>query len=309
VENSESSPPSLNETPGNRWSSFASRAESFAKAGAAVGVLCYAVGLIVSNTYLTKYGVTDFGLLQPQCILTGCWTIIIISLAALPSVAAAALLTPNPNLRGGFRGRALALAAAGITLTLAYLAIVVIGIILVNPVERSFNANLPGWNLTLGLMNTLPLFLIITRPETYADLRGDLWNVAILFLPFAFISCFVIGRNMYEVVAPEMGGGRPQHGQLYIAAEDKELLARARLLTAPYHDNDPEGAISGDMVYMGSDRYAFRVTYCGPSEDWAASKEVVYKEQNFIADKKTMQSFFLEGLAERKKDNSCPFKH
>jgi len=291
----------------NRWSSFAARAESAAKAAAAIGILCYAVGLIVTNTYLTRYGVTDFGLVQPQCVLTGCWTIIIILLATSPSVVAALVMSSDSKTTQ-WKRYFLAIAGGALMLFLAYVIIVVIGIILVNPLERSLNANLPGWETILWLMNTLPVLLVFAKPEVYADLRDNLWNVGIFFLPFALISCFVIGTHMYEVIAPEMGGGRPQHGQLYIAAEDKELLAHIRALSAPYHDKDPEGAISGDMIYMGSDRYAFRVVYCGPSDDSLTSKAVVYKEQDFIADKKTMQSFFLEGLADRRSDDSCPFK-
>jgi hypothetical protein len=291
----------------DKWSSVAGRAESIVKILAGVGLLCYGLGLIVTNTFLTRYGVTDFSLLRGQCVVTGCWTAVLLMAAVLPTLCTAVFMSA-PSYDPIILQLVKALVYTVTGLVLAYLVMVPIAVLIVVPGEVSslyrLNANLPGWNGIVAIMNIVPLGFVLFFPELVRRNRSGL---IALFTPFIFLSCFLIGSQTYEVIAPQMGGGRPQHGELYFSSNDQDISLRLKHLTSPYHDHDPDGAITGDMIYAGSDRYAFRVVYCVPSNEPGTGKKSVYKEQVFVADKKTMQSFFLTGLSDRRNGSECPF--
>ena len=47
----------------------------------------YVIGLLVSNEYLMYWGISDFSSFRPKCVLTGTWTVILLTGFLLPVIA------------------------------------------------------------------------------------------------------------------------------------------------------------------------------------------------------------------------------
>jgi hypothetical protein len=58
--------------------------ELTAKLVAGLAIVCYAFGLISTNLYLAKFGITDFSVLRPKCIVTGGWVLSVILISSAP---------------------------------------------------------------------------------------------------------------------------------------------------------------------------------------------------------------------------------
>ena len=58
-----------------------------AKILAIAGIGLYGLGILVTNTFLAKYGVVNFAVLKPQAIFTGIWTVALFAVASLPTFA------------------------------------------------------------------------------------------------------------------------------------------------------------------------------------------------------------------------------
>jgi hypothetical protein len=247
--------------------------------------------------------------MRAQCVLTGCWVLVLLTVAALPTLCTAVFMSA-PSYDPILVQLAKALVYIVTGLIVAYLLMVPVASLLVVPDEISslprLKANLPGWNGVVAIMNIVPLGFVLFFPEMVKR-RGNRWGLITLLAPFVFLSCFLIGRRTYEVIAPEMGGGRAQHGYLYFSTDGQGISARLKHLASPYHDSDPDNAIIGDMIYVGGARYVFRVVYCVPSNAAGTATKSAYKEQVFVADQKTMESFFLLGLSDRRNGSECPF--
>src|SRR5579864_7236998 len=59
-------------------------AEKVTKAAALVLAVSYGLGLVISNQYLAPLGISDFSSLKPKYILTGLWTLLLLTIASLP---------------------------------------------------------------------------------------------------------------------------------------------------------------------------------------------------------------------------------
>jgi hypothetical protein len=62
-------------------------AESTAKTLSLAALLLYGIGLLVTNTFLAKYGISDFSIVKPQCLFTGSWSLLLLLLVSLPSLS------------------------------------------------------------------------------------------------------------------------------------------------------------------------------------------------------------------------------
>jgi hypothetical protein len=58
--------------------------ELTAKLVAGLAIVCYAFGLISTNLYLAQFGITDFSVLRPKCIVTGSWVLSVILISSAP---------------------------------------------------------------------------------------------------------------------------------------------------------------------------------------------------------------------------------
>jgi hypothetical protein len=57
-------------------------------ASVSIGVaILYAVGMLVTNEYLFAFGLTDFNLIRPKCIITGTWAILLLLACSGPALS------------------------------------------------------------------------------------------------------------------------------------------------------------------------------------------------------------------------------
>lgn len=89
-------------------SSMKETVELAAKLIAGLVVTCYACGLIAINAYLAQFGFTDFSVLRPKSIFTGCWVLAVMLICILPFAGSSRRL-PRP--KPGKRGAALLISA------------------------------------------------------------------------------------------------------------------------------------------------------------------------------------------------------
>ena len=77
--------------------------EGATKAILAVVAMAYVMGLVVSNLYLIKIGVTDFSLLKVKCVFTGVASLILLIVSILPGYVAIATIRILLNRRKGWK--------------------------------------------------------------------------------------------------------------------------------------------------------------------------------------------------------------
>jgi hypothetical protein len=245
-------------------------AQAILKTGALLGLGLYVVGLVAFNTFLVKYGVTDFNPLKARCILAGAWTITILALAAAPAFAfryRMCMLPAEPRLKR--------LAISLVYMVLAtFFASGALGLLLNwipgPPVPRdfeTFDTGLPNWPYLLGWMTVTGVTPISEVRINFADPAGWVRSTAqALTLP-AIGGVFIVGYSMCEVISPQIGGGRPVPAIFYFNSEAKDLVAQMKRETKPFHDHDEDGyplAIAVELVYAEEKQYIIRVMYCTP---------------------------------------------
>jgi hypothetical protein len=70
----------------SRLSALAASIESVMKVSAVTAAVLYGIGVIVTNVYLSQFGIVDFSVLKAQCLLTGTVAVFVIAMASVPGV-------------------------------------------------------------------------------------------------------------------------------------------------------------------------------------------------------------------------------
>jgi hypothetical protein len=294
------------------WARVSARVEAILKALSLVGVGLYVVGVLVTNTYFAKYGITDFAVLKPQCLLTGTWSLVLLAVASLPALAFV-LAVSDKTLPVVTR---YSKASIGFVL-LAYLSTFGASGIFALIASVSFTAQsllrlnlaVPGWYYLLltmlfpCIMRIRPIDITVGSPK-----RDWLIKAAPFFAISWIFGIFVIGFHIFESVDPEMGGGHPLQGGLYFSEDGKTLLNYLRHTARPFHDDDPPNTIAGELIYTTSDRYIFRILFCrGPAEgEWTADT-IKRIEQRVAIDKKVVQALLIGGVPAPTEPDKCPY--
>jgi hypothetical protein len=296
---------------GDAWALLSARVEAILKTLSLTSVGLYAVGLLVMNTYLAKYGITDFAALKPQCFLTGAWTLMLLAVASLPAVAFVQAVSDKKTL--WFKRYATATILLG---ALAYLSTLIAAGIFDLIGSVSFGAQsimrldpgVPGWRYLLVTM-LFPCLMRIRPNDITRDSPGRDWLLKALplFVIAAIFGIFVMGYEIYESVNPEFGGGRPLEAGLYFSDDGKDLLNDLRHTARPFHDNDPPRTIAGELIYAASDRYVFRILYCrGPLEGQWTADTIKRMEERVVIEKKVVQALLVGDVAKPAESDKCP---
>jgi hypothetical protein len=297
----------------SKWALLSARLEAILKALSLIGLLLYAIGLLVMNTYLAKYGITDFAILKPQCLLTGAWATLLLLFATFPALIF--VQTISEKRKPAIRRYAIAfllLVACAYTATFCAIGIfsLLAGVVESNKGLLYLDPGVPGWRWLLVAM-LLPCLLRIRQSDINLDSPKRDWLMK-SFPGFIFawiVGIFIIGFQTYESINPEMGGGRPLVAGLYLSADAKDLLTYLKHAARPFHDADPANTIQGELIYTTSDRYVFRVPYCrGPDEGTWSKENIIRKDERVVIDKKVVQALIVFGLPAPKKPDECPYK-
>ena len=63
---------------------FKDEVEFFTKLVVGITGVCYALGLLTTNLYLTRFGLTDFSVLRPKSVFTGAWVLAVLLIGSSP---------------------------------------------------------------------------------------------------------------------------------------------------------------------------------------------------------------------------------
>jgi len=298
--------------PRKPFESLLSQTEPFLKLLSLVSIFLYGIGLLVTNTFLSKYGTSDFTLLKPQCVFTGIWTLALLLFAAGPGIAVLIFLSdqerrvPARILRAVLSFVPLCYVAGFATMAVFSLYLGEVGVVSTKPLL--FDNGVPGWRPLLILMSVIPSFLLIARREPYGPLPVLLPQWLALILPTTLLASFFIGSSTYETVRREVGGGSPAGASFYFASEGKDMLSYLRTLSAPYHDGDPTMTIEGNLLYSTSDHYLIRITYCRTDPDKNQTNSVpTRRDQLVMVDRKLLQGVLLSSIPPAPVTTKCPY--
>lgn len=325
----------------SRFNAFLSSAEPLLKGLSLAGIGVYALGLLVTNTYLAKYATTDFALLKPECFFTGTWALVLLLLAGLPFFPLVWLFmrkeSQGPLTRRIIVGFFSLVAFSYFSSLLAWLLFLLIG----SPIPESddafsflkFDIGVPGWRHLLALMTALQFFFFFSLSSSRArQAIRDNWRrvYIVVGVPLALAGALLIGREIYGNVNAEAGGGRPYKAFFYFSPEGADVLKQIRQETMHFHDPDPNSAASqveGDLIYLGSDRYVFGIEYCPrgdrPLEFLAKHPEWCFYKDRYpnrcldyplivrpvIVDKKLIQAIFPTGKFAFPTKSNCPWQN
>jgi hypothetical protein len=287
------------------------------------------MGLLVTNTFLAKFGASDFAILKPQCLFTGIWSFVLLLLAGLPTLSFIWVMAD------GKRSLKKVLAALLSFVFVGYLSTVaswVLFVLIAGPLPYAnepfgfwkLDVGFEGWRHLLLVMNILPLAIFGGYPRLASSSRKR-WLQAYLGLvvPLALFGACLIGYEIFEDVNTEAGGGRPHNVTFYFSTEGKELLKTIRSATGHFHDQDGELQLAGNLIYSGSDGYIVEVEFC-PRETKSirtSAPEACYYHDRYpnacldyplrskpvIVDKKLIQAFFPSGLPVFPSESKCPW--
>jgi hypothetical protein len=292
------------------WRSIAAACEAMAKLAALAGLVLYAVGLVVTNTYLARFGLTDFATVKPQCVLVGCWTVLLLVLAAVPGIAC--LTVASELARGRVKRVLLSLVwlvvcgyfvslFTGFIFTLFFIDT---GGVDTNDVFGGVGAAIPSWPGLVLLMSGLPILflwpqLIFGKGQPEPVAHWELAMLGVMVLP-ACIAVVVIGYDVFPRVNAEVGGGRATETLVQFSAEGRDIVDRARKISQPYHDGEPPLSVGADLVYASADRYLIRVVYCDSARR--------YRSLPVLLDKRMVQALYLSGGHAADPRRGCPYE-
>ncbi len=243
------------------------------KALASVGVVFYALGLLVANIYYSQFGIVDFSILKPQCILTGIWSLLFIACASSPSFALLmALYNPNrskPKLRPFFDFLFLVTCLASCTLAACFFRLI-LGIspntadtAWLHYFWNGWSYTPPGWGYLLFVMNFLPVFFIVHRLPGFASKKEAFRILLVSEGILALIGSGVIGLALFPAVSRAYGGGRPQAGvTVYFAKDGANIAGRFPKSVGHPGDGSSPDPVFVDIVLQTSDVMVLRSRFC-----------------------------------------------
>ena len=223
--------------PQDAFGRFANKADSILKILSVSGIFLYGLGLLVTNTFLSRYGASDFAILKPQCLFTGIWTFALLLLASLPGFSVVKTLADD---KGTLKSRILW--AIFLFFPLCYVSsFLADGIFNVFIGDRALrkqhwatlDIGLAGWRPILVLMSAIPVvFVLSSVRQLKSGSLVPLKSVLLLWLgslvPMSLLGAGFVGYQMFETVRPEFGGGSPTNAFFYFAPEGKDILTVLR---------------------------------------------------------------------------------
>jgi hypothetical protein len=270
--------------------------ETILKLVSLVAVVLYGLGLFVANAYLTRFGITDFELLKPQCLFTGLWSIGYLICAGLPSLFAYLALFGDPSM-GLLKRIFLSLIGGVVGVALATMAVFPLGMIILSSGLQNARSTFPffgiapqGWGTLLGIVNVLMFVAIISGYGLKVSKKQAASVLLVWFLLVAIFASSEIGYDIYPTVSRQAGGGRPENADFLFSHEGDSSLIAIRQRTN-FEGNADSNILNADLIYSGKDDYILRVSYCSQK----ASGVSTHKETIAVVEKKDVSAIFPLG--------------
>lgn len=215
----------------------------------AVLAVLYGFGLLITNQYLSRIGVTDFSSIRPKYVLTGAWGLTLIAAAAFPAIVTWALplrfrhrfLEDSP-----FRDVVTLLTATAVTIPLTNGVAILIS-------DRTFDL---GSFFLLLVASSGPVFIASRMLSAIRRVGARGLTVLSILLTVCFASVIIIWSLLlavvYPVVAPSLGGGKPPRAELIlnpIGVQFWKEVARP-----PSSDSDPVRTPPVAILFQDQDK-------------------------------------------------------
>jgi hypothetical protein len=229
----------------------------------------YGLGLLVANTDLANYGVTDFGRVKPECIFTGMWSLAFLAMATFPIATwcRVSFHTPKPTkIKRNLQGFLPWIAS---TLLMSVLAACFAHFFLGVPFDSDSQGFIgemrsdvpPGWFTLLAIMNFLPIVSILSMPNGTAE-RDVFRVIGGAFLILSIVGAIAIGYELYPAVDMKVGGGRPVDAVFLFKVEGEDLVTAIQSKLNHAQDSIGKKTVNGDLIYANSDFIIVRIPYC-----------------------------------------------
>lgn len=240
------------------------RLEQAAKAIAVLIGVSYALGMMVSNSYLASFGIVDFDLVRPKAILSGLWFMwfFAVAIVAEDSIQYALKMKEIPP--GWKLGNAL----------FAFIGAVVFYFFVLLTLRISMSETGPNPLVVLRQTATASLFMFLGAATSLTEAQNAWKEWArrrtdkrvgptsaaffILHCTWALFALVFFGvlftTQVYRSVPEQYGGGKLRAVRIAVSDEGVRSLNRMSIATA---NNVVEG--STDLIHSTSDSIAFRV--------------------------------------------------
>jgi hypothetical protein len=231
------------------------RVEGVARTAAFAALTCYAIGLVVVNTYLFRLGVSDFDLLKPRFILTGVLFVALVGMTpaallllgpflvfllrperASPGEGSNERASPSEEPKSKVKPRRRATAWLDVALNL-YGSLVLFGltvlfmvypyVILVTYLHEGLKRGGRIYLFTLGFSAAIIVFVLIARNfHKHFRAHGFSFNrFALVLLGFVVVisagatTLNLFAQYVYPQIPEQFGGGEPRVVQLQVAKD------------------------------------------------------------------------------------------
>jgi hypothetical protein len=266
--------------------------ETILKLVSFVAVVLYGLGLFVANAYLTRFGITDFELLKPQCLFTGLWSMGYLICAGLPSLLAYLAVFGNSTM-GPVKRIFLSIVSGVVGIFLATMAVFPLGLIILSSATKSFpffGLAPQGWGTLPGIVNVLMFVGLISAYGVNVSKRQSASIMLVWFLLVSVLASSEIGYDIYPTVSRQAGGGRPENADFLFSHEGESSLNAIRQRTNSPSDSSST-ILNADLIYSGKDDYILRVGYCSQKSSGVST----HKETIAVVEKKDVSAIFPLG--------------
>jgi hypothetical protein len=244
---------------------------------ALVGAGLYAIGLLLTNEYLSFVGISDFSSLRPKYLITGGWCVLLFFFASLPAILSAAgfISTFKRRAEKETRRDSLRIAAALVVALVIFWAsfkpMVWALHLFLRIVEDDTDPRADLWayaTLPEATKVVLILSILIAIGVVIADLKtkgrfkfgvSSYVTLSVIAIGALTIATFGVAEGIYDKVLPAYGGGKPMAAELILTREGADFWKQAGAVNQPTGDSTSTGLV--DIVYENEQNLILKVPY------------------------------------------------
>lgn len=227
----------------------------------------YGLGLIVANEYLDSIWASDFSLVRPRCILTGVWTLIVLTIGAFPVLFPYWFLQKSKGIK-----RIIGIPVGfAIGWLLSWGGLMLVGLL----VNARWEDNFPrGWPsppaVPKGIAQIVGVYaFVLCMSWVVASYRTfSPRTVAILTVAASALATWPLAQEIYPAIPAAMGGGQPASVVLVLNKDSAPVWAY--ICQLPLVDKDShlplfDKAIQTppvDLLYASDQQIVIRLNVC-----------------------------------------------
>lgn len=243
---------------------------------ALVGAGLYAIGLMLTNEYLSFVGISDFSSLRPKYLITGGWCVLLMFFASLPAIlSAAGFISTSERLKKEAQRNSVRIAASLVVAVIIFWASFKLTLWILHGFLRILEddtdpgadmwayATLPEATKVVLLLSILiAVGVVIARLNTRGRFKFGLSSyitLSVIAIGVLTIATFGIAEGIYDKVLPAYGGGKPTAAELILTREGVDFWKQAGAINQPKGDSTSTGLV--EIVYENEQNLVLKVPY------------------------------------------------